>query len=161
MTPIPTTIQTRIATLADADAVAPLFNAYRQFYEQPADLPLAARFIRDRLLNNESVILLAVSEDQQMLGFCQLYPSFCSIEAKPVYSLYDLFVLPAARRCGAGKALLQAAERHAAHNGFARLDLTTAKTNLTAQSLYESLGWVRDDIFYAYSRHVAANPRAS
>jgi len=29
-----------------------------------------------------------------------------------------------------------------AHNGFARMDLTTAKTNFSAQSLYESLGWV-------------------
>lgn len=158
MTPIPTTIQTRIATLADADAVARLFDAYRQFYDQPADLPLAARFIHDRLQNKESVILLAVSEEQQILGFCQLYPSFCSIKAIPICSLYDLFVRPEARRCGARKILLQAAENYAAHNGFARLDLTTAKTNATAQSLYESLGWVRDDIFYAYSRPVAANP---
>lgn len=149
-----TTIQTRIATLADADAIAPLFDAYRQFYEQPADLSLATGFIRDRLLNNESVILLAVGADRQILGFCQLYPGFCSVEAKPVYSLYDLFVRPEARRYGAGKALLQAAERHAAHNGYTRLDLTTAKTNASAQSLYESLGWVRDELFHAYSRHV-------
>jgi len=154
MTPNPTTMQTRIATLADVDAIAPLFDAYRQFYEQPADLSLASRFIRDRLLNNESLILLAVGEDRKILGFCQLYPSFCSVEAKPVYSLYDLFVRPEARRYGAGKALLQTAERHAAQNGFARLDLTTAKTNASAQSLYQSLGWVRDDIYYAYSRHV-------
>jgi hypothetical protein len=106
MPPIQTTIQTRIATLADAEAIAPLFDAYRQFYEQPANLPLAARFISDRLRNNESVILLAVSQDQQLLGFCQFYPSFCSVEAMPVYSLYGLFVLnlkqgatARARRC--------------------------------------------------------------
>jgi len=154
MPPIPTIIQTRIATLADTDAIAPLFDAYRQFYEQPADLPLAARFIRERLQNNESVILLAIGEDQQIMGFCQLYPSFCSVEAKPVYTLYDLYVQPEARRYGAGKALLQAAERHAANNGFVRLDLTTAKTNASAQSLYESLGWIRDDVFYGYSKRI-------
>ncbi len=155
--------------MADAADIAPLFDAYRQFYEQPADLPLATRFIRDRLRMNDSVILLATGADHRIpglripglripglriLGFCQLYPTFCSIQAMPVCSLYDLYVLPEARRCGAGKALLQAAERYAAQNGFARLDLTTAKTNATAQSLYESLGWVRDEVFHAYSKLV-------
>jgi len=34
------------------------------------------------------------------------------------------------------------------------MDLTTAKTNLPAQSLYEALGWVRDEVFYAYNRQI-------
>jgi ribosomal protein S18 acetylase RimI-like enzyme len=87
-----------------------------------------------------------------VLGFCQLYPTFCSVIASPIYVLYDLFVRPEARKSGAGKALLIAAEQHAAQNGYARMDLTTAKTNLPAQSLYESRGWVRDEVFYAYSK---------
>ena len=152
MPPIATALQTRTATPADAEAVAPLFDAYRQFYRQPADLPLAVKFISDRLHMDESVILLAMDANQKILGFCQLYPTFCSIEAKPIIALYDLFVLPEARHRGAGKALLLAAERHAAQNGFARMDLTTAKTNVSAQSLYESLGWVRDEVFHAYSK---------
>ncbi|CAL96325.1 GNAT family N-acetyltransferase [Azoarcus olearius] len=149
-------IHTRLATLADLDVVAPLFDAYRQFYQQDADPALAARFIRARLENGESVILLASTESQGIVGFCQLYPTFCSVEAKPIYSLYDLFVRPEARRCGAGRALLQAAEKLAAANGKARMDLTTARTNTAAQSAYESLGWVRDEVFYAYSKAVDA-----
>jgi ribosomal protein S18 acetylase RimI-like enzyme len=147
-------IRIRIATLADFDVIAPLFDRYRQFYLQPPDLPLATRFIHERLLNEESVILLASNEAHGIIGFCQLYPSFCSVEATPIYTLYDLFVVPAARRSGAGKALLQAAERHAVENGKARMDLTTARTNRVAQSAYESLGWVRDDVFLAYSKHL-------
>ena len=150
------TIRTRIATLADLDVIAPLFDAYRQFYAQAPDLALARDFIRDRLQNNESVVLLASNEAQTVVGFCQLYPSFCSVEAKPIYSLYDLFISPEARRSGAGKVLLQAAEKLAAVNGRARMDLTTAKTNKPAQAAYESLGWVRDEVFYAYSKSVDA-----
>ncbi len=45
-----------------------------------------------------------------------------------------------------------AAHEFAASNGFKRLDLTTAKTNTSAQALYESLGWVRDEVFYSYSK---------
>lgn len=149
-------IHTRLATLADLDAIALLFDAYRQFYEQAPDLPLATRFIKDRLQNNESAILVASDEAQQVVGFCQLYPSFCSVQAKPIYSLYDLFVSPAARRSGAGKLLLRAAERLAALRGMARMDLTTAKTNTAAQAAYESLGWVRDEVFYAYSKTIDA-----
>ena len=150
------TIHTRIATLADLDVIAPLFNAYRQFYEKASDLALAKSFIRDRLQNNESVVLLASNEAQQVVGFCQLYPSFCSVEAKPIYSLYDLFVSPEARRSGVGKVLLQAAEKLASESGKARMDLTTARANKPAQAAYESLGWVRDDVFYAYSKSINA-----
>lgn len=148
------TIRTRIATLADLDVIASLFDAYRQFYEQESDLALARSFIRDRLKNNESVVLLATNDAEQALGFCQLYPTFCSVEAKPIYSLYDLFIRPEERRSGAARMLLLAAEKLAAENGKARMELATAKTNKAAQAAYESLGWIRDDAFYTYSKAV-------
>jgi ribosomal protein S18 acetylase RimI-like enzyme len=149
-------IRTRIATLADLDIVAPLFDAYRQFYEQAPDAATARHFIRDRLQRDESTILLALNDAQQAIGFCQLYPIFCSIEAKPIYSLSDLFVLPEARRSGAGRALLLAAERHARNTGRAKLELTTARTNKTAQAAYESLGWQRDEVYFGYFKRVEA-----
>ena len=144
----------RTATLNELEAVASLFDAYRQFYEQAPDLNLATAFIRARMQAAESVILLALDADDQAVGFCQLYPSFCSVEAKPIYVLYDLFVAPQGRRGGTGTALLRAAESTARAHGKARMDLTTAKTNLGAQAAYESLGWVRDEVFFAYSKSV-------
>lgn len=147
-------ISTRLATAADLDLVAEMFDAYRQFYEQAPDRAAAREFIAQRMTRGESVILVAETDEHELVGFTQLYPLFCSVEAKPIYSLYDLFVRPAARRTGAGRELLLAAERLAAGHGKSRMDLTTAKTNLTAQSLYESLGWVRDEVFYAYTRRI-------
>lgn len=140
----------------DAELIAPLFDAYRQFYEQPADADAALAFITARLERGESVILLARRPDGRALGFCQLYPSFCSVLAAPIYVLYDLFVAPDARRLGVGRALLLAAEAHARATGHARMDLTTARNNLRAQALYESLGWVRDEVFLTYARHLQA-----
>jgi ribosomal protein S18 acetylase RimI-like enzyme len=147
----------RLAGEPDLPAVATLFDAYRQFYEQPADAALALQFIGDRMRNRESVILVAQATDatdteSALVGFCQLYPGFCSVIAQPIYTLYDLYVAPAARKTGAGRALMQAAHAHAQANGFARLDLTTARGNHAAQALYESLGWVRDDVFLAYNK---------
>jgi ribosomal protein S18 acetylase RimI-like enzyme len=148
-----TNISTRLAEQKDIESIAVLFDAYRQFYDQKADLSLAQAFIRNRIEKNESFIVVSENESYEMLGFCQLYPTFCSVVAAPVCALYDLYVKPEARRSGVGAALLLAAEQYAKQRGFARMDLTTAKTNFPAQSLYESLGWERDEIFYAYNKH--------
>ena len=145
----------------DAALIAPLFDAYRQFYEQAADADAALAFITARLERGESVILLARDAQGRALGFCQLYPSFCSVLAAPIYVLYDLFVAPLARRTGVGRALLLAAEAHARATGHARMDLTTARDNHQAQALYESLGWVRDGVFLTYTRTLgSAGPGA-
>lgn len=70
-----------------------------------------------------------------------------------LYLLYT-FVVPSKRRGNVGRALLTAAEDMAKSRGFYRLDLTTAKSNIAAQSLYESLGWERDNVFIAYTKSV-------
>ncbi|HEY9646234.1 MAG TPA: N-acetyltransferase [Chroococcidiopsis sp.] len=144
----------RIAKSTDLDAIARLFDAYRQFYQQPPDLRLATQFIRDRLQNRDSAILVAAAETNaatEIVGFCQLYPSFCSIAAAPIYVLYDLYVASASRQTGIGQSLLLAAHDLAKAHKKVRLDLSTAKSNLPAQRLYESLGWVRDDVYFTYS----------
>ena len=144
-------VSTRLAQHTDVNAVAAHFNAYRQFYEQPDDMALATRFIDERLRQQQSTVLVAEDAAGAMLGFCQIYPSFCSVLAAPIGVLYDLFVTPGARTQGVGRALLQAAEQHARAQGWQRLDLTTARTNARAQSLYASLHWQRDEVFLAYN----------
>ena len=151
-------IKISTATKADVAAIAQLFDAYRQFYQYPPDLALASSYIAERIEKAESVILLAQDASGEALGFCQLYPTFCSLEAKPIYALYDLYVAPAARGAGIGNLLLLAAEQSAREHGMCRLDLTTAKTNLPAQAAYEALGWVRDEVYFSYSKAVSPPP---
>lgn len=47
-----------------------------------------------------------------------------------------------------------AAHEYAVNNDMARLDLTTAKNNHAAQTLYASLDWVRDEVFYTYTKDI-------
>jgi ribosomal protein S18 acetylase RimI-like enzyme len=135
----------------DLARVAHLFDVYRQFYEEASDYRLAEDFIRARMKNAESMILVAEDASGNLAGFCQLYPTFCSLLAKPIYVLSDLYVVPGARRQGLAKELLDAARQQGLADGMARLDLTTAKTNLKAQALYEAQDWRRDDVFYTYN----------
>jgi len=139
------------AELDDLDALAPLFDAYRRFYGQPSDIAGARAFLADRFKRGESVIFLAVV-DGAIVGFTQLYPSFSSVSMKRLWVLNDLFVTPDARKSGAGRALLERAERWAAETGAKGLTLSTQLTNLSAQRLYEACGWTKDDEFIHYHR---------
>lgn len=149
-------IEIRQATIDDVEAVAPLFDAYRQFYAQGSDLELAHRFLSERMMHNESIVFIATNAKAQgqnaaVLGFVQLYPTFSSISARHSFILNDLFVLPTARGCGVGRLLLQAATQYGRDTGAVYLQLETAKDNHLAQSLYASQGWVRDTEFYIYT----------
>ncbi len=142
----------RRAALVDLAALAPLFDAYRRFYEQPADLARARAFLEARLVRTESAILVASAPGSDALaGFCQLYPTWCSIAAAPIFVLSDLFVTEGSRRAGIGRALMEAAQDVARDAGAARIDLSTARTNARAQALYESIGWRRDEVYLVYN----------
>jgi GNAT superfamily N-acetyltransferase len=131
--------------------VAELFDAYRQFYGQPADYPLAEAFLRDRFASNDSAVFLAAdAQSGDGVGFVQLYPSFSSVAARRIWILNDLFVAPAARHRGVGRALLDAARVHAASTGAKRLVLSTATANREARALYESFGFKQEDVFLVY-----------
>jgi len=143
--------QIRQATIRDLDVLVPLFDGYRQFYEQSSDPALARKFLSERFAHHESLILLACDAQGNGLGFTQLYPLFSSVRAARIYLLNDLFVAPDARRRGVASALLTASAEHARALGAARLFLATAVDNTPAQALYESLGWRREEAFCEYT----------
>ena len=144
-------VHIRESVREDLPALGKLFDEYRQFYQLPTDVQKATAYLEARLGARESVVLIAADEAGQLLGFTQLYPTWCSLLAGPVYVLYDLYVAPQARRRGVGRALLKAAAERGRRDGKLRMTLSTAKTNADAQSVYESLGWHRDNEFSVYN----------
>ena len=140
------------ASVGDLDAVAPLFDAYRQFYGQRSDVPAARAFLEERLLRDESVVFFAAVDDgAEALGFTQLYPSFSSVSVRRLWILNDLFVRSGVRRVGVARRLLERAREWAVETDAKGLTLATAVTNEAARALYESCGWRRDDEFTHYT----------
>ncbi|HEX6534836.1 MAG TPA: GNAT family N-acetyltransferase [Gemmatimonadaceae bacterium] len=143
----------RRATAADAPLIAPLFDAYRRFYDQPSDLARAERYLRERLERGESVVFVAHAGDDgaaHALGFVQLYPLFSSIGMQRIWVLNDLFVDVHARGRGVALALLDAARDHATSTGASRIVLSTAPSNHPARALYERLGYRASEGFMEY-----------
>lgn len=135
------------------ELIAPLFDAYRQFYRRPPDLHGARVFITERLNKKESVLFLALGDGDSSstaVGFVHLYPTFSSLSMKPLWALSDLFVVREARKQGVAKALMERARQLAVGTHSEGLILETATDNYPAQKLYEHLGYKRDDEFYRY-----------
>lgn len=138
----------RRAKKKDLDQLAALFDKYRVFYKQEADIKLAKAFLKNRMKREESVIFVA-EENKKLIGFTQLFPIFTSVGMRRTWLLNDLYVDEAARNKGTASTLLKAAKEFGEKTNSKWLLLQTAADNFTAQKVYDRLGWVKEtDIFY-------------
>ncbi|MEH7238889.1 GNAT family N-acetyltransferase [Bacillus sp. JJ1562] len=137
------------ATFDELDGVSDLYNKYRMFYHQESDIEGAKNYIRERIESKESIIFI-VKDEQNYIGFTQLYPTFSSISMKRAWILNDLYVDSTARKQGVGEMLLQKAKEYAIETGAKSLSLSTAPDNHSAQRLYEKNGYKRDSQYYHY-----------
>jgi ribosomal protein S18 acetylase RimI-like enzyme len=140
----------KAVVVGDLDELAPLFAGYLEFYQVPRPLEEVRAFLAARLQKGDSTLLLARDASGTAQGFVHLYPYFSSLALAPAFLLSDLYVSPSARRQGVGELLMNAARAHAEANGACGLQLETAKTNLAGQALYESLGYVKDEVYLTY-----------
>lgn len=140
------------ATLEHLDLLTPMFIKYREFY---GELPLpdsSRKFLENRLKRKESVIYMALADDEdRLLGYCQLYPSFSSLSLKRVWILNDIYVAEDARRQLVADRLLQTAKKMAKDTNAIRLRVATSQNNLAAQKTYESIGFREDTVFKNYT----------
>ena len=149
------TLQLRRAEADDLTALAALFDAYRQFYGRSADPTLSAQFLQARMAAGDAHVFVAADADGTLLGFTLLYPTWCSLAARPFLILHDLFVHADARKRGVARALMLHVQAFARDWGAQRIVLNTARDNLSAQGLYESLGYEREQHFLEYALRLA------
>jgi ribosomal protein S18 acetylase RimI-like enzyme len=147
-------ITIRSATTSDIDTLAPLFDAYRAFYEQTPDSAGARAYLEQRIGAADATVLLAEFDDA-VVGFALMYPGWSSLRMAPILQLSDLFVDPAARAQGAGRMLMEACEAFGVARGAVRLQLETQRTNTVAQALYTELGWDIEEEFITYTLPLA------
>ena len=128
---------------------------------RPVDLPLIASLIRelaeyehlshevrfDEAMLGEQLFgprpyaeVLIGEVDGEAVGFALFFHSFSTFEGRPGIYLEDLFVRPAARGKGLGKALLVALARIAVERGCARLEWWVLDWNEPSIGFYKSLG---------------------
>ena len=129
--------------------VGALFDLYRQFYKYKTNLKASTKYIKDRINQNESFIFICFYKEEPA-GFVQLYETFDSLNINKKLILYDLYVDKKYRKNGIGRKLMNEAKKLAKFKKIQNIELSTAKNNKKAQSLYESLDYKRDKEYYNY-----------
>lgn len=133
----------RKASLEDLDEVAMLFDLYRIFYRQDSDIEKGKVFLKERFMNSESDIFLAIA-DGKAVGFVQLYKLFHYTKLQKQWLLSDLFVHPDYRGRRLSVALIERCQKWCEETDACGLMLETEKTNDTGNRLYPRTGFIYD-----------------
>ena len=128
----------------------PLFDGYRIFYRQQSDYVGAKQFLSERITKHESIIFM-LYENENAIGFTQLFPLFSSVSMQHMYLLNDLYIEKNYRGQGYGKLLIDEAKKLCRSKNFKGLALQTEQNN-PAQRLYEREGFIKDpDLHYFWT----------
>lgn len=101
--------------------------------------------VRDALIpglqqHPTTVVLLAWDGDTPV-GIAVCFLGFSTFSARPLLNIHDLAVLPAYRRHGVGRLLLERVAARAQELGCCKLTLEVRADNHAAQRLYEAVGF--------------------
>ena len=121
-------------------------------YEREPDAVVATRDMFERALFGPSprVFALICEHDGEAVGFALYFFNFSTWLGRHGVYLEDLYVTPAARGHGAGRALLQAVARIAVDNDCGRCDWSVLRWNTPAIDFYRACGAVAMDEWVVY-----------
>ncbi len=111
-------------------------------YERLTHLVVATEAqLREELFGARPVIEAAIGwEAREAVGFALFFHNFSTFLARRGLYLEDLFVVPAARGRGYGKALMRHVARVAVERGCGRFEWTVLDWNQPSIDFYKSLG---------------------
>jgi GNAT superfamily N-acetyltransferase len=124
----------------DMPELMPMLRAYCDFYRvDPPDERLRA-LVRALIDNPDEGVQLIARDRATPLGFATIYWTWQTLHAGRVGVLNDLFVVPASRGTGTGRALIERGLQLCRERGAKKLVWETAPDNAVAQRLYDGIG---------------------
>jgi len=132
-------ITIRRAEAADAAEVARLLHDFNTEFGDPTPGVAALTERAGEMIAAEEMIVMLAGEGPEGLAQLRLRPSVWS-GALDAY-LEEVYVAPAHRGRGIGRALLESVLEVARAQGATRIDLGTSETDTAAIGLYESCGF--------------------
>lgn len=131
----------RAATAADAACVWKLVRELAAYEKLEPLLTGSAEDLARHAFGPSPVVEILVAETQnRVVGYALFFATFSTFLAKPGIWMEDLYVTPAYRSQGIGKALLFAVAERARDRGCGRLEWSVLDWNAPSIAFYESLG---------------------
>ncbi|MCT2586284.1 GNAT family N-acetyltransferase [Actinophytocola gossypii] len=136
---------------SDVDAVVGLVYELAEYERAPDECHLTAEQLRRALFGPSPALFGHVAElDGEVVGCALWFLNFSTWDGVHGIYLEDLYVRPAARGTGLGKALLIALAEECVNNGYTRLQWWVLDWNKPAIDFYESLGATAMDEWTVY-----------
>ena len=131
----------REATGPDAPLIAGLVRELADYEKLlPEARATAADFLRELEAPNPVIRVLIAEWEGQPAAFALYFFNFSTFVGRPGLYLEDLFVKPALRSHGIGRALLRALARIAKERGCGRMEWAVLDWNEPALRFYKTLG---------------------
>ena len=131
----------RAAELRDVAPIVELIRELAAFERLEHLLQVTPEHLRPHLFGERPVAEAMVAEvDGEVVAFALYFTNFSTFLARPGLYLEDLYVTPAARGAGVGKALLQHLAQLAVQRGCARFEWAVLDWNEPAIGFYRRLG---------------------
>ncbi len=131
----------RPATAADLPLIAQLIRDLAEYERLASEVRFDEVVLGEKLFGARPYAEVLIGElDGQPQGFALFFHNFSTFEGKPGIYLEDLFVRPAARGSGLGKALLAKLAALTRERDCARLEWSVLDWNDPAIGFYQKLG---------------------
>ncbi|MFN3860895.1 MAG: GNAT family N-acetyltransferase [Roseateles sp.] len=131
----------RTAEPRDLNAIVQLISELAEFEQLTHLLEVTPEKLAPHLFGDQPAAECLVGEvDGQVVAFALFYKNFSTFLSKPGLYLEDLYVRPAHRRSGLGRALLVQLAQLACERGLGRFDWTVLNWNEDAIRFYQKLG---------------------
>jgi len=148
----------RRAGVDDAPEVARLLHDFNTEFDEPVpEVGLLAQRVADFIERGEAIFLLAGAGPDGVAEI-RFRPSIMTGELDAY--LEELYVAPAMRGQGLGRALLEGAIDAARERGATHMDLGTSEDAAAARGLYESAGFTNRErlpdgpVMFVYERNL-------
>ena len=138
-------ISIRPATPADAPLILDFIRHLAEYEREPHAVTMTEdQLLRDGFGRQRYFECLIAECDGEPAGFALFFPVYSTWKGRSIH-LEDLFVLPAFRKSGIGKALLRRVAALAIDRSCARLQWDVLEWNALALDFYRALGAVTLD----------------
>jgi len=129
------------ASEADVPILLRLIRELAEFEQLGHELEVTAESLRDALFGGSPVAQAILARvDEEPAGYAVFYRTFSTFVGRPGIFLDDLYVRPAFRKRGIGRALLTRVARIGAELGGGRFEWITLRWNENAFRFYRSIG---------------------
>ena len=131
----------RAAAPADVPAIVGLIHELADYEHLSHRVKVTPQTLHPHLFGPRPVAeALVVEVGSQLVAFALFFTNFSTFRGQPGLYLEDLYVQPAHRRAGLGRALLQRLAALAVQRGYGRFEWSVLDWNQSAIAFYERMG---------------------